>query len=60
MMISRLALNLRKVGDRETNMLEWMSRTTVLFAPNPELPVRTQTQVTSSRSSEMGFPSDIR
>jgi len=56
-MISRLVLNLRKMSDRGTNISEPVSRTTILFAPNPELPVRTQTQVSIS---VMAFGSDIQ
>jgi len=60
MMISRLVINLRKVNEQETNVSEPMTRATILFAPNPELPVRTQTQVSGLHSSEMAFSSDIR
>ena len=50
MMISRLVINLRKVDDRETNGPEPMTGPTVVFAPNPELPVCTQTQVSGLHS----------
>jgi len=60
MMISRLVMNLRKVNEQETNGPELMTGATVLFAPNPELPVRTQTRVSGLYPSEMAPLSDIR
>jgi len=60
MMVSRLVLNLRKVNDRETYASEPMTGATVVFAPNPELSVRTQTRVSGLNSSEMAPPPGIR
>jgi len=59
MMISRLVMNLRKVNDRERNLLQPMGRGALLFAPSPEIPLNVLNQVSDLRSSGTAFSFDI-
>ena len=60
-MVSRLVISIRKVNDQKTSVSERISHPLV-FAPNYELPVRTQTQVGSPDLYPSGgyFPDDVR
>ena len=54
MMISRLVLSIRKVNNQRTGVMEWVSRP-IVFAPNYELPVHTQS--TQPHMDSLGFSS---